>query len=345
MALNRSGHSDERPRARIPWDGILSSAVFHIILLAAAASLTVLVIKGREKVMFDAKQPPSVPARKLQHSIRVKQMQKQVRKPQIMQRLMAKNPGSVSLPELPDIETPDMKNMHDNPMLHNKAGSNLGGLGGFGGGAGRGMTGGGGYSDTQFFGQNIRTRAVCILVDISPSVVKKGVLEEVRNEAMEMLKSLNPGTKFNAIVFVDGAKAFNDQMLFATAENREAALTWLSRNFNSRSEGNRKGYSGSTPSQAIEMAVEMGCDTMFVITDDPPYLKEGDAYTGVEIESHADDIIDFAKGIETQYGRQVKIHTICYKPWNNEKGEQAKQFLKKLARSTGGRYRLIKRKD
>jgi hypothetical protein len=335
----------QRTKRRIPWDGILTSAVFHIIILAVAASLTVLVIKGREKVMFEAKQPPSVPARKLKHSIRVKQMQKQTRKPQILQRLIAKNPSAVSLPELPEMDRPDIKSMHDSPMLHAKAGSALGGLGGIGGGAGRGLTGGSGYSDTRFFGQNVRTRAVCILMDISPSVVKKGVLEDVRKEAMEMLKKLNPGTKFNAIVFVDGALPFSEQMLFATGENREKALKWLDSSFNSRSQGNRRGYSGSTPSEAIKMAVEMGCDTMFVITDDPPYLKEGNAYTGVEIEDHADNILDFAKRIETDYGRQVRIHTVCYKPWNNEKGDAAKKFLKKLARRTGGHYRLIKRKD
>ena len=62
------------------------------------------------------------------------------------------------------------------------------------------------------------------------------------------------------------------------------------------------------------MAVEMGCDTLFVLTDDPPYLKEGDRDTGVEITDHPDQIMDFTRGIERRLGRQVKFNTICYKP-------------------------------
>lgn len=332
-----------RKKRKLPWDGVLASVIFHVILLATAASLTVLVIQSRQKVMFEAKKPPSIPPRKLEHSIRVKQMKKQVRKPQILQRMVARTPTDVALPEMPDMKQPDMKNLRDQLVSRSKAGSALGGLGGEGGGAGRGLTGGSGYSDARFFGENVRTRSVCILMDISQSVIEKGILEDVRREAMTMLESLNPGTRFNVIVFVDGALAFSEQMLFATTDNKTKALEWLKQEFHGRSQGNRRGYSGSTPSEAIKLAVELGCDTMFVLTDDPPYLKEGTSRTGVEIEDHADQILDFARDIESQYGRHVTINTICYKPWNNEKGERAKRFLKKLARRTGGRYKLIKR--
>lgn len=324
-------------------EGVLVSVVVHLLLVGGAASLTVLIVQSKPKMMFEAKEPPSLPAKKLEHSIRVRQMKKQVRKPRIMQKLVASAPADVALPELPAMEVPDRKTPRNDILLSSRAGGSLGGLGAGGGGAGRGLTGGSGYSDTKFFGENVRTRAVCILMDISQSIIEKGVLEDVRNEAMEMLKSLNPGTKFNVIVFVDGAKPFTPQMVFATQDNKQAALSWLGQSFNGRTTGNRRGYSGSTPSQAIEMAVEMGCDTMFVLTDDPPYLKEGTARTGVEIEEHQDNILDFAKDIETNYGRRVKINTIAYKPWDSARGEEAKDFLKDLARATGGRFRHVER--
>lgn len=91
------------------------------------------------------------------------------------------------------------------------------------------------------------------------------------------------------------------------------------------------------------MAVEMGCDTMFILTDDPPYLKKGTSRDGVEIEDHKDQIIDYAEDIETTYGRPVRINTICYKPWDSPRGEEAKKFLKRLSRKTGGRFKLVKR--
>ncbi len=328
---------------RLTWEAVLISGLAHMALLLGAAYLTILVVQGRQKVMFEGKKSPSIPARKLEHSIRVKQMQKQVRKPQVLQRLSAQAPSKVALPEMPKLEAPDIKNLKDTPLMSARAGATLGAVGGVGGGAGRGLTGGTGYSDTKFFGENVRTRAICILMDISQSVVEKGIVEDVRREAIAMLDLLGPATKFNIVVFVDGAQTFAPQMVFATQDNKKKALDWLKQSFDGRSQGNRPGYSGSTPSEAIRVAVEQGCDTMFVITDDPPYLKQGDARTGVEITDHPEQILDYARQIESKYGRQVKINTVCYKPWNNEKGERAIAFLKKIAQITGGRFRLIKR--
>lgn len=333
---------------KLKLEGIIASVVVHILLLIGAASVTVLVIQGRQKMMFEGKEPPSVPAKKLEHAIRVKQMEKQVRKPQILQRMVSKAPSPVALPELPEMAVPDMKNMRDTIMSRSKAGSALGGLGGEGGGAGRGLTGGAGYSDAQFFGQNIRTRAVCILMDISPSMIAKGVVEDVRAEALKMLTNLNANTKFNVIVFVDGAQPFSPQMVYGTKANREEGMKWLNQQFDGRKMGNKRGYSGSTPGDAITMAVEMGCDTMFVLTDDPPYLKQGDNETGVEIPTHKEDILDFARNIESKFGRQVKINTIAYKPFAHadgqltEKGQQAVDFMKELSRITGGRFKHVK---
>ena len=327
---------------RVPWDALVVSVLFHVAVLAGAGFITVLVVQGRQKLMFEGRKAPGIPARKLEHSIRVKQMQKQSRKPQILQRLVSQAPGKVALPEMPRLETPDIKNLRDSPLLGAQAGRSLGGLGA-GGGAGRGLTGGSGYSDTQFFGQNVRTRSICILMDISQSIIEKGILEDVRREAIGMLEGLSPVTQFDLVVFVDGALAFSPQMVFATRDNKAKALEWLKQSFDGRMQGNRRGYSGSTPSEAIRAAVELGCDTMFVLTDDPPYLKLGDARTGTEIADHPQQILDYAKDIEQQHGRSVKINTICYKPWNNEKGQRAVDFLKKLAQLTGGHFKLIKR--
>ncbi|MBU1693916.1 MAG: hypothetical protein KKC51_08115 [Verrucomicrobia bacterium] len=316
------------------------SVLVHIIFILSAAYLTVIVIQSRQKMMFEGKKNPSIPAKKLEHSIRVKQMQKQVRKPQVLQRLVTEAPSKVALPQMPDLKTPDIKNMRDTPLLGARAGQ-LGGLGGSGGGAGRGLTGGTGYSDTKFFGENVRTRAVVICMDISPSMVNKGVIQDVTQQTIQMMETMHPGTRFNIIVFVDGALAFAPQMVFATQENKQKALAWLQKGFDSRREGNRRGYSGSTSSEAIRLAAEMGCDTMFVLSDDPPYLKKGNMETGVEIPEHMDQILEHAKAIERTTGRPTRINPILYKPFQNERGEQAKKFYRTLARSTGGRMKVI----
>ena len=323
-------------------NAILISLGVHLFLIIGAVTLTIVIITPKPKMMFEGKKSPSLPARKLEHAIRVKQMQKQTRKPQILQRLVTEAPSKVALPEMPDMKTPDVKNLRDTPLMNTRAGS-IGGIGGAGGGAGRGLTGGMGYSDTKFFGENIRTRAITICMDISPSMVAKGVTQDVLAEGTKMLENMNVNTKFNLIVFVDGADPFAPQMVYATQENKEKALEWLKQPFDGRRQGNLRGYSGSTPHMAIQMAVEMGSDTVFVLSDDPPYLKKGDMNTGVEIPTHMEDIEKFVKGIESTTGKSVRFYPILYKPFENDRGKQAIDYYKGLARATGGKSKVIKR--
>jgi len=327
---------------KVPMEAAVVSAVVHVLLIVGAGALTVLVIQGRPKVMFEAKKPPSIAPRKLEHSIRVKQMKEQVRKPQILQRLVSTAPSQVALPELPKMDMPDIKNLRDTPMM-SKAGSELGALGALGGGAGRGLSGGTGYSDTMFFGQNVRTRAVTICMDISPSMISKGVVQDVREEARRMLNGLSPATKFNLVVFVDGAESFTPQMVFATQENKQLADKWLGQEFNPSRQGQLRGFSGSTPFAAMKLAAELGSDTMFVLSDDPPYLKEGNAETGIVIEDHIDQIVKWVRGLATQYGREIKINTIAYKPHENERGQQGIDYMKQVSRITGGRFQKVTR--
>ena len=54
---------------------ILISLGIHVALVVMAVSLTILVIYPKPKMMFEGKKSPSLPARKLEHAIRVKQMQ------------------------------------------------------------------------------------------------------------------------------------------------------------------------------------------------------------------------------------------------------------------------------
>ena len=340
-AFSKTKAEDAAQRKRA-LNAVLISLGIHVLLIIGAISLTILIIAPKQKMMFEGKKSPSLPARKLEHAIRVKQMQKQTRKPQILQRLVTEAPSAVTLPKMPDMKTPDVKNLRDTPLMNPRAGS-LGGLGSGGGGAGRGLTGGMGYSDTKFFGENIRTRAIAICMDISPSMIAKGVTQDVLNESIKMLGNMNVGTKFNILVYVDGSDSFTPQMVYATQENKQKALEWLKQPFDARRQGNLRGFSGSTPHMVIKSAVEMGADTVFVLSDDPPYLKEGDMYTGVEIPTHMDDIMDYVKSVESTTGRSVRFYPILYKPFENERGRQAIDYYKRMARITGGKCRVIPR--
>lgn len=319
-------------------EAAISAIIFHVGLAVLAGVITIAVIVTRPEVTFEAKKPPSISARKLEHSIRVKQMQQQVRKPQILQRLVSQAPSAVALPELPKMDTPDIKKMRDTPQL-NRSQSMLGDLGRAGGGLGRGDTGGGGFSDTKFFGENVRTRAICVLVDVTSSMYNKGVVEDVKREAQVMMENLSPGTKFNLIAFVDGAEAVAPQIMFATLENKKAAIDWLGK-IKMNTQGNRKGWSGSTPADAIKMAVEMGADTIFLLTDDVPQISEVKGKERIRDVNHADDLVSYVKNIETTSGRTVKIHPIVYKA-SSAAGDRSSEYWRRIARLTGGKMQVI----
>ncbi|MBP1589741.1 MAG: hypothetical protein ILO10_06055 [Kiritimatiellae bacterium] len=313
---------------------LIVSIVVHAILLFAAAYVTILVISPKTKMMFEGKKSPSLPARKLEHSIRVKQMKKQTRKPQILQRLVTEAPSKVALPQMPDMKTPDIKDMKDTPLMNSRAGS-IGGIGSGGGGAGRGLGGGTGYSDTMFFGENLRTRSICICMDISPSMVAKGVVQDVAAETEAMLAKMNAHTKFNVIVFVDGATAFSPQMVYATQQNKKAAIDWIKHPFDSKRDGNRPGFSGSTPSEAIRTAIEMGAETIFVLSDDPPYLSA--SHGAPPIESHQSDIMEMVKSAARTTGHPVKVYPTLYKPHQNQRGRESYNYYKEMAKTTGAK--------
>jgi len=350
----KSGDAVQRKRAI---NAILLSLAIHVLLLIGAVFLTIMIIAPKSKMMFEGKKSPSLPARKLAHAIRVKQMQKQSRKPEILQRLVTEAPSKVALPEMPDMATPDIKNFRDTPLMNTRAGS-IGGIGGGGGGAGRGLTGGTGWSDTKFFGENVRTRAITICVDISASMVLKGVVQDVIAESAAMLEKMNAGTKFNFIVFVDGEDSFSPQMIYATQENKAQGLAWLEKvksafnpqtqRFTDKSvDGQLSGRTGSTPSLALQKAVEMGADTIFVLTDEAPWLSATAMETGI-ISNHMDEVETFVRGIESTTGRSVKIYPILYspkaRPGRNQFGVTGGDYYKKIARATGGRVRIIQGK-
>ncbi len=354
-ALSKTKSEDAAQKKRA-LNAILVSLGIHIILLIGAVSLTIMIISPKSKMMFEGKKSPSLPARKLEHAIRVKQMQKQTRKPQILQRLVTEAPSKVALPEMPDMKTPDIKNLHDTPIMNSRAGS-IGGLGGGGGGAGRGLTGGMGYSDTKFFGENVRTRAIVICFDISSSMVLKGVVQDVITESGSMLANMNAGTKFNFIVFVDGADFFSTQMVYATQENKQLGMAWLDKVKNAFDpvtqrikdqsvDGQLHGHTGSTSSMALEKAVEMGADTIFLLTDEAPWLSS-DSNMANAMPDHIATVEKFVRSIESTTGRSVKIYPILYdpkdRPGANQFGIVSADFHKTIARATGGKVRMIKK--
>lgn len=194
------------------------------------------------------------------------------------------------------------------------------------------------FSGGQFFGERFRAKDIVICIDISLSMIQKGVLQDALDEASRMLASLEAGTRFNLVVFVDGALAFDPQLCWATADKKQEALSWLQRPFSPR-DGNQEGFSGGTPFEAIKMAVSLGADTVFVLTDAMPYLIGPHGFVQDD-EAHPQELLEYIRGIRAQTGRAVAIYPILYKPKQTEAGKEAQRFYQRIAQMTGGKCRI-----
>jgi len=319
------------------------SFLVHLGLFLAAGFIIVIPYIKPPKMMFKPpKKHPKMPARKLEHRIRVKQFEKQARKPKIMNKLVSKGKGKISLPKLPPMKfsKSDFKSL---PAMITPAGGHIGQLGLGGLGIGKGGEGAfQGFSEAEFFGHKVKTKSIIILADSSSSVVKKGAFDDLRKEVISMTEKFHPDTAFNVILFTDGAFSYKKEMAYATKNEKKALADWMQKEMKIN-KGNKPGSSGSTPIEALKVALEMKPDTIFLITDDPPWLGKN---TIAQRAVHAKELLKTVRNYQNKLEERVKINTILYKPKPKEDttGAEARKFMKELARANGGRFRVISNK-
>jgi len=304
-------------------------------------------------MMFQpAQKMPALPARKLEHRIRVKQFEQQTRRPKLMNKLVSQSKSKLSLPPLPPMKLnpADMRTM---TALSAPAGAQIGslGIGGFGiGKAGRG--GFQGFSEAEFFGHALRTRALIVLIDNSPSVRTRGVVARVLEEMSNIVTRFHPDTRFNVIAYRDGATPFKDQMAYASQQGKQEFFTWLQHGFTENS-GQAPGY-GTTPFEAIKLALAMNPDTIVIIRDDQPAYVGKDNFSQSESaqqarETHRRDMYKMIQDYQAGAPQRVTINTLLFKPADARAASQtrvaqyreARAWLQRLASMTGGSFREI----
>jgi hypothetical protein len=113
-------------------------------------------------------------------------------------------------------------------------------------------------------------------------------------------------------------------MVYATQENKAQGLAWLEkvkgafdpatqRVRDQSVDGQLHGRTGSTSLTALQNAVEMGADTIFLLTDEAPWLSS-DSNMANAMPDHIATVEKFVRSIEGTTGRSVKIYPILYDP-------------------------------
>jgi len=269
------------------------SLLMHIALILLASPLVLYSYFFRREVNF---QPApevqrTIEPRKLEYKVHVQETQKRSGRPQVQPRLTADRLSELSLPDL-KIEVAPIKNQNI-PRMVNFASAGIGtGLGDGQGNEGLSL----GQSSVNFFGVRAKGERVFILVDVSTSMLEDlrggyNGFKLVKDELSRLIKGLSPGTFFNVGAFAHSYDQFKDNMVLASAENKETAITWLSRynTVGGKVETHTpnteiavdietykvgQGDKGGTTRQDLGIAAAMSqsADSVFMITDGQPRL-------------------------------------------------------------------------
>lgn len=269
------------------------SLLLHIGLILIISPLVVYSYFFKREVNF---QPPpeterKIEPRKLEYKVHVQETQKRNGRPKVQPRLSADRLSELNLPDL-KLEVAPIRNKSI-PRMVNFATSGIGtGLGDGQGNEGLSL----GQSSVNFFGVRARGERVFILVDVSSSMLEDirggyNGFRLVKEDISRIVKQLAPGTFFNVGAFAYSYDQFKDNMVLASADNKAAALSWISK-YNTPG-GKTETYSantelavevetfkvglgdkGGTTRQDLGLSAAMaqGADAIFMITDGQPRL-------------------------------------------------------------------------
>lgn len=330
----------------------IAAVLLGIGFLGAGVLIVARYIMPPPMMFQPAQKMPTLPARKLEHRIRVKQFEQQTQRPKLLNKLVSPTKSKITLPPMPPMKltAADMRTM---TALSAPAGAQIGSLGMGGFGIGKAGSGGfQGFSEAMFFGHALRTRALVVLLDNSPSVRTRGVVNSVLLEMSNIVTRFHPDTRFNIIAYRDGATPFKPQMAYATQQGKQEFFAWLQKGFTENS-GQAPGY-GTTPYEALKLALSMNPDTIVLIRDDQPAYVGKDNYTqkpaALEArEQHRREMYKLIQDHQASTPQRVTINTLLFKPaddraqteYRQAQYREARAWLQRLASMTGGSFREI----
>lgn len=270
----------------------------HIIGLAIFGGWVVMRAHLEEKTIFKAPPPPrkTYEPKKLEHKVKVQKRQRSSSRPTMIPRMVAMKPSNLSLPEIK--MDPKVMNTSFQPKFKAVSGKGVGA--GLGGGYGTGGFGAG-VSKFDFFGIKGRGDKICILVDVSTSMVEEerggtDGFQRVKSRVNQVIDALHDAAMFNVVVFADSGEIFEDELVIANDDNKKRAKAFI-RPFNTDgswglTSGKLQADPNGLPSAggttrldlALSACFQQGADTILIISDGAPRVMK--AVTNDEYKAH-----------------------------------------------------------
>jgi hypothetical protein len=196
----------------------------HVVLILLAGSIVAIRYVQKRDASFAGENVnrPKLERRQLQMPVKVKNLQKKSRRPQITTRMASVSQSSFSLP--------DMMGMGDlGSAGFDRSGGGERSLSSMGSAGSLGF----GVSGVNFFGARSKGEKMVFILEADKLMVedRRGgyfTYKFAKDRLLEMIDGMSSATLFNVMVYVrDSSVMFQPRLVPATPENREAIKKWL----------------------------------------------------------------------------------------------------------------------
>ncbi len=306
---------------------------------------------AKRKLTFNAgPKSPNPSERALEHRVQLqKKMESTSAPPMVPKRVLSTGAAKVTLPPLPEIQNPEsapptMMGAGGGSAAFGSRSSSLGGGGGGNGAA------------INFFGIRDISTSVVIMIDVSDSMfsrtgdaqypsklVRHGKdqnFQLVRDEAIKLVTSLTPQTRFGIVRWSGGAYSWKPELVPATEENKQAAIAHIQTEVDYKSAKPKKGQRGGTRHDlALAETFFLKPETVYMLTDgNATESQPGGGLKPIPPQ----DIYRVVEEGQKQLPKKAHLHVIYY--LNGKEQSDEVDMLRGLASRNSGKFQKVEAK-
>ena len=329
---------------------LIGVVALHLIFGGVAAIWVVSKYSAARKLTFNAgPKSPNPSERALEHRVQLQKKMTAVSAPPIVpKRVLSTGAARVTLPPLPEIKAqenapPTMMSAGSGAAFGSQATASLGG------------GGGGNGSAINFFGIRDISTSVVIMIDVSDSMfsrtgdakgsklVREGKeqnFQVVRDEAIKLVQSLTPQTRFGIVRWAGGAYPWKPELVAATEENKQAAIAHIQNEIDFKSAKKRPDKPGGTRHDyALEEAFSLQPETIYLLTDGNATASQpGGGLKPIPPQ----EIYKVAEERQKRRPKKAHLHVIYYV--NAKEKSDEIDMLRGLASRNSGKFQKVEAK-
>ena len=330
---------------------LIGVIVFHLLFGGVAAVWVVSRYSAARKLTFNAgPRSPNPSERALEHRVQLQRKMDTVSAPPMVpKRILSTGIAKLTLPPLPEIKPstnapPTMMSAGSaGPAFDSHATTS------FGGGSG------GNGTPINFFGIRDISTSVVIMIDVSDSMFTRAGdtsgrklrrhgrdqnFQVIRDEAIRLVQSLTPQTRFGIVRWAGGAYAWKPELVPATEENKQAAIAHIQTEIDYKTARPKPGERGGTRHDlALAEAFSLKPETIYMLTDgNATEAQPGGGLKPIPPR----EIYKVAEQGQKGLPKKAHVHVIYY--LNAKEKSDEVDMLRSLASRNSGKFQKVEAK-